>query len=842
MTAGLSAGLRGAVARHLAWIHRVTSRYPLRVIAASLVILLLCGLSIHRVRFETDFFKLFPSEKGALRLFLDTLEWSGSGRDAYFLLEGPRDRVVREGEEFAARLALLKVRGAPAFSRVTYRAVDPAEAASFAEFLSWAVYRPQLFLSPGELPGYLARLSPASQDASLARDQALLASEAGAPLAGLVAADPLFLREVILPRLERGREGLLLDPDSPYLISRDGRLMVIIGKAARSVKDMAFTRELVKGINEARRGFASRITCTGAQVAAVIDEAAMKRNIVACVLSSLAVVLSLFYLTYRRLLPTLLIPLILLFGVVAGLGVGGLFLSSIHIISFAFTALIIGLGTDYSIHLYDRYYSERSAGADLDRALHASLVESGHGIFTAAVTTAVPFLALMVSDVRALFELGLLVGLGVIFSLYATLFFLPPLLIYGERRFPGRPFHPLPGFGLAGIWRLNRRWPRASRLTFLALIAGAFSCAFSIRFEGDLKKLQPRFSEALLAQEKIERHLTPSPRQMLVAVEGADLARVLARGERVDRLVEEYRRRGDLVSFSSLARLVNSPSRQDAVAGELRRLLAHASPEGVLRRALAKAGFAIVPFEPALARLGELPAASPVPEPEAIDRLERSPLRGVVERHLMEGEGSHHLLFYLDYRGREFDQQAFLRDLAAVDPLARASSPELVSRQLEQSVRRAFTLAFLVGGAAVLLLLLSHFGSLAAIFHTLYPVLGGGAAMLGIMSLAGMRLNFMNCMVLVTILGMGSDYGLHLAHRVTSCREPKRCGEFVQSGRAVLLSALTTIAGFGSLAFSDYGALASIGSATNLGVGATAVLALVSLPAFFPASRGNPDN
>ena len=54
---------------------------------------------------------------------------------------------------------------------------------------------------------------------------------------------------------------------------------------------------------------------------------------------------------------------------------------------------------------------------------------------------------------------------------------------------------------------------------------------------------------------------------------------------------------------------------------------------------------------------------------------------------------------------------------------------------------------------------------------------------------------------------------------------------FVQAGRAVLISALTTIAGFGSLAFADYPALASIGWATNLGVGFTVLFALVTLPA-----------
>ena len=107
-----------------------------------------------------------------------------------------------------------------------------------------------------------------------------------------------------------------------------------------------------------------------------------------------------------------------------------------------------------------------------------------------------------------------------------------------------------------------------------------------------------------------------------------------------------------------------------------------------------------------------------------------------------------------------------------------------------------------------------------------------GIAMLGLMELCGMRLNFMNVMVLVTILGMGSDYGLHIAHRVRNCVEGEYQGRFIQSGRAVLLSAITTIAGFGSLALTDYGALASIGWATNFGIAATTLFTLGALPAF----------
>jgi len=826
-----------AITAHLRWIYRITTTRPLCVLLVSFLCLTLAGLSICNTRFESDVFKLFPSQRGALRLFLDTLDWSGNAQEAYFLLEGEPEPLLREAEAFAARLKSLKVAGSPAFTKVAYRIFDPDQAVSFADFIGYAVPRPQLFLTPEKVPDYLARLQPPQMDDSLRRAQTELASQAGMALRDIIARDPLYLRDLIIPRLKAGSQGLDLDPNSPYFLSRDRRVLIIIAQTARPVQDMEYGRQLAAGINDARRGFTVKISCTGAHLSAVIDEATMKHDIQGCILSSLFVVLGLFYFTYRRVLPTLLIPLILLFGVALALGTAGLVLPSIHIISFAFMALIIGLGTDYSIHIYDRYYSERAAGRSVTEALEFAVVHTGYGIFTAALTTALPFLALMVSDVRALFELGLLVGLGVIFSMYATFFFLPPLLIYSERRFPTAYWRPLPGFGLAGLWTWTRRSPRATAAGSLLLIAGLAVASCFIGFEGDLKNLQPRRSEAFLTQEKIVKHLSLSPKQLLVAVEGKGLDDVLSRGARVGELVEGYRRRGELSAYSSLGQVLNGQSRQQEVLGVLSAGIGKSDPGADLRRALERNGFAPEAFQPALDGLEKLPKARPVANSEAVARLAASPLRGVVDRHLMQGGGRYHLLFYLYYKGAEFNQQHFLEDLARVDPTARATSEDLVSHQLASSVRKSFVWGFVLGGVGVLFLLLAHFKSLAGLVYSLYPVFGGVIAMLGMMALTGMRINFMNAMVLVTILGMGSDYGLHLAYRVCAEDEDAKGRQFVQAGRAVLLSALTTIAGFGSLAFSDYGALASIGSATNYGVGATALLALASLPAFMAFSR-----
>jgi predicted RND superfamily exporter protein len=831
--AHFTGAVNAAIHGHLEWIFSVTVRRPGTVILTALLLLGLAVFSIATTRFESDIFKLFPARQGPLKLLLDSLEWTGSAKEVYFLLEGDKALLPAEAEKFAGRLKELKVDGGPAFSRVTYRVYDPAEAASFARFVGYAVTHPQVFLAPADLDRFAGSFAPAAMARALSRSRTELASQAGMGTRDIIAADPLYLREIILPRLTKGSRSLDLDPASPYFISRDGQVLIIIAEPARAVQDMAFARKLVAGIFEARRGAKARISCAGAHLSAVIDEAAVKGNVIACVLSSLLVVVLLFFLTYRRILPTLLLPLILFYGVALALGSAGLFLSSISMISFAFTSLIIAIGTDYSIHLYDRFYSERSTGGESAEALRRAVVETGHGVFTAATTTALPFLALTISDVRALFELGLLVGLGVIFSMYATFFFLPPLLIFSERRFPAARYRELPRFGLGRLWDLTTRHYRPVVTSALVAVAILFCAALFLSFESELKNLQPRTSEAFLTQEKIERHLSISSRQMLVALDGRDLDRLLARGEVVGALAERWRAKGGIVSWSSLGQVLNGPREQSSIVSGLAARLAPGGRTGdAIRGALVREGFDPGAFSPFLAGSGAFNRLRPVPPAEVVAMLEASPLRGVAARHLVAESGNLHLLFYLDYQGPAFEQRTFLRELAAVDPEARAASPDLISSQLAESVRQSFLWAFLLGGALVFFLLAAHFDSPEGLFHTLFPVVAGVIAMLGAIALTGMKLNFMNSMVIVTILGMGSDYGLHVAHRLGTAGHDGERGAFIQAGRAIFLSAATTIAGFGSLAFTDYGALASIGWATNYGICATALFALATLPAF----------
>jgi uncharacterized protein len=799
------------------------------VSAACCLVFLLSCLLITRIQFQADIFKMFP-QKGPLLLFTDIMRWTGSSGNTYFLLEGERGQVIREAEIFAGKLRDLRVENNPAFSKVKYTLSDPAELLPFSHFISYAVSHPELFIPPAAVAPYLKLLSPEQMEISLQKAKTELAAPGAFP--EHIRVDPLYLRDQILPRFKAASESLALDPSSPYFISRDGRILIIIAQPARPVTDLAFAEKLVAGIDAARRNAPVSITCAGAHLSAVTDKAVMKENVVVGVISSLAIVLALFYAAYRRFLPTLLIPIILLFGVVVAVALGGLVYPTMSIISFAFASLIVGIGTDYSIHLYDRFHFERSRGLPTEEALRLAVVDTGHALFTAATTTAIPFIALAASEVRVLAELGLLVGLGVIFSMYATLFFLPPLLLFMESKYPLKSYLLLPTLGLNHCWKLANRHPKKLVVGCLVLVVFFLASARGIRFEGELKNLQPKSSEAFRAQEKLEKHLSISPKEMIVAVEGKDLAEVVSDGNRVAELARRYRLQGQLVAYGSLLDVMNDNKSQESVIAALKRSPDSRGAAQRLERALIREGFSLEPFAPVVENMTKLRNPTFTPFSDGVDHLLDSPFRGIVERHLAHDAAGYHLLTYLNYAGGAFQREHFLKELHATVPLARATGIDLVSQQLTQSVKKTFLWAVSYGLAIVLILLLMHFNSLPGVLYSLFPLISGVIAMLGLMSLTGSSLNFMNVMVIVTMLGMGSDFGLHIGHRVRNCPAEEYQSRFVQSGRSVLLSACTTIAGFGSLALTDYTAMASIGSATNIGIIATTVFTLLAVPAY----------
>jgi predicted RND superfamily exporter protein len=135
----------------------------------------------------------------------------------------------------------------------------------------------------------------------------------------------------------------------------------------------------------------------------------------------------------------------------------------------------------------------------------------------------------------------------------------------------------------------------------------------------------------------------------------------------------------------------------------------------------------------------------------------------------------------------------------------------------------------LVGSAAGLLAWGRSRWSMAA----LLPIAMGLAFLVATLLVVGHRLNFINVLIFPVIIGIGIDNGIHVIHRF---RQSGRVRDIItETGRALVMTSLTTMVGFGSLMVSRYRGLASLGFVATLGMFFCLFSSLVVLPALLAA-------
>jgi predicted RND superfamily exporter protein len=128
----------------------------------------------------------------------------------------------------------------------------------------------------------------------------------------------------------------------------------------------------------------------------------------------------------------------------------------------------------------------------------------------------------------------------------------------------------------------------------------------------------------------------------------------------------------------------------------------------------------------------------------------------------------------------------------------------------------------------MVLLIWLHFRSLVSVVLALLPVALGTSWLLGIMGLLGISFNPVNVMTLPLLVGIGVTNGIHILNRYAEERCPSMLAR--STGKAVIVSALTTMAGFGSLMLAKHQGIASLGYVMVIGVFACLVAALAFLP------------
>jgi hypothetical protein len=179
--------------------------------------------------------------------------------------------------------------------------------------------------------------------------------------------------------------------------------------------------------------------------------------------------------------------------------------------------------------------------------------------------------------------------------------------------------------------------------------------------------------------------------------------------------------------------------------------------------------------------------------------------------------------------------ERFVEEVRSVAP--NATGLPVVYEEAAATVTKAFIVALAYAFGIVSILLLLFLRSIRDALLVLVPIVFAAVVTAGASVLLGLPLNFANIIALPLLVGVGVDSGIHMVHRMRT--EPPADGNplHTSTSRAVFLSALTTIASFGNLAFSTHLGMASMGQLLTLGMVMSLLAVLGLLPALMRLGR-----
>ncbi|MDB6065470.1 MAG: Exporter of the superfamily [Pedosphaera sp.] len=579
-----------------------------------------------------------------------------------------------------------------------------------------------------------------------------------------------------------------------------------------------------------------------------------------------------FIYAYRQVRRPLKAAVCLLIGLGFTMGFTTLTIGSLNILTITFAPMLIGLAIDFGVHFISRYEEEMRHGRTEVEAVNRVMVFTGQGIVTGALTTAAAFLAMGLTRFKGIQQMGIISGGGLILCLIPMLTVLPVLLMRGRENLKDQKT----GVAVGKRARIEELWlqrPMLVMLITLGLCAGALLEFRHVHFDYDLLHLQSKSMPSVIYEQLLIKSASKStlfgtvmadnPQQaheyeeklkQLPAVSSVesvahyfaedqskklDLARAIKKEVAdiqfapVDRgPVDLHQLDTSLWYLTGYLGLAADAAEKDdpALARQLRALR-----EAILdfRRTLLS-GQPQIPkqlreFQQVLFNdlrrtfkaIKNQDATGPL-RPQDLPPSLRDRFIGVSGKYLLQVYPKH------DIWQRE-NQSAFIQQLRSVIPEDRIDGTPIELYEYTTLLKVSYQHAAWYALGAIVIMIYLHFRSLVCVILSLLPVAVGTVWLLGFMGLTGTPFNPANIMTLPLVIGIGVTNGIQILNRLAEEQKP---GVLAKStGKAVLVSGLTAITGFGSLILAKHQGIKSLGIVMSVGIASCMVAGLTFLPA-----------
>src|SRR5438128_3536652 len=426
--------------------------------------------------------------------------------------------------------------------------------------------------------------------------------EAGSPRPEFeLSFDPLGL---IGPALKPFAESTAIEEEQP-LTSPDRTMRVFLAVTNQRSISAFDCQRLMRRVNAfratAREGWNGgplEILITGRSAYVAEISLSMRYDILATLATSVLLVGSIFFVGFHRWLPLLGMGFSLLLSCLVALTLGLVIFGRLSMVSVGFCAILVGLGVDFAILTFGRYQQARTDGESHHQAIATSVAKLGRAIFFGALTTAVGFLALVLSGSMGFSPLGVLIAIGIF---VAGLFMCSIVFLFVRERQP-----PVRHDWIFEVVRKYVRWSvqrPAPILIFssaflLLLTAIGFSPIPPLHFEASARSLEPKNSRASLALQKIKQKMTVRWEPVLAFVRASDPQQLHDDWQKIAQDWRDLQAASKIKSFSTPAALCLSPSSMQKNREALNTINFRAARE-TLEQTLDAEGFSRDSFTPA---------------------------------------------------------------------------------------------------------------------------------------------------------------------------------------------------------------------------------------------------
>lgn len=759
--------------------------------AATLLLLIIATLICRNLPLQENIAAMLPDDQSAAAIDFKLLQKAPFARKIIFSLND-------QGNVGAAALQAAADRFAAALrSEEISRIVSgPADLGSDNLFMPLVEQLPAL-LGANELQQLAAELTPAEVARRLQRGYERLLLPEGWGMQPLLRSDPLELYRYGLGKLKQVNLVPQASLQGGHFASADGRHLLMIADTPVAMTDSAGARRLSARIETAAARLPPGVAMeyVSGHRYTLANAEAIKGDLVFILAISSVLVLLIYvgFLRSRWAFFVFLIPTSVLLLATALLRLAA---DQVFALTIGFGGVLLGIADEYAMNIY---FACRRAEGDPAPLLGAT----SRPVLFSGLTTLATFGVLLFSALPGQRQLGFYAMSGITISLVLSLVVLPHLIRPGGTA-------AISSFRPAGQPDRSRPWVVGIWLFLLAL--GAWQST-RLTFDGDLRRMNMVPSNLHETEQSLQRTWGDLRGQAIAFVEGRDLETALASNEQLFAHLITRLPSSEIISVAPLL-----PAAATRERNRTQWLAFWQSPRGAsllrnLEYEANRIGFSREAFTPFF-RLCTTAAGPGGRQFEPV-------IAGLTDTLIIREEG---LVRILTLVPDTAEVTALFADATTLPTGTRLVSQrqfnDLISTAIGNDFRQylAYTLLVVTGVVVVLL------RSLRKILLTLVPVVTGMLVMTGGMGWLGIPFNLFNIVATVLVIGLCIDYGIYMVCRLAD-------GTDYDADRAVLVSGLTTLAGFGVLVMASHPALYSIGVTVLLGIGAAIPAALLVIPA-----------